>query len=78
MNANGRTISYIAVGAISIILSLFYFSYQQSYSAVKIAHENRERIAIVEAEFRQFNSEMRSRLDELRTDIKQLLKEKHQ
>jgi len=78
MNANGKIAGYcILVGVASVILTLFLFSYQQSVNAVKIGQENRERIAIVEAEFRQFNSEMRSRLDELRTDVKQLLKEKH-
>ena len=78
MNANGKIAGYcVLVAVASVILTLFFFSYQQSVSAVKVGQENRERIAIVEAEFRQFNSEMRSRLDELRTDIKQLLKEKH-
>ena len=78
MNANSRTAGYcIAVAAISVILSLFFFSYQQSVSAVKVGQENRERIAGVEAEFKQFSAEIRSRLDEMRTDIKQLLKEKH-
>jgi len=76
MNANGKVAGYcVLVAVASVILTLFFFSYQQSVSAVKVAQENRERIAIVEAEFRQFNSEMRSRLDELRIDIKQLLKE---
>jgi len=77
MNANGRTASYcVAVAVFSVILSLFYFSYSQSASAVKIGHENRERLAVVEAEFKQFSTEIRSRLEELRVDIKQLLKEK--
>ena len=78
MNANGKVAGYCVVVAVaSVILTLFFFSYQQSLSAVKVGQENRERIAIVEAEFRQFNNEMRSRLDELKIDIKQLLKEKH-
>ena len=78
MNANGKTASYcIVVAVFSVILSLFYFSYQQSANAVKIGHDNRERLAVVEAEFRQFSTEIRSRLEELRVDIKQLLKEKH-
>lgn len=77
MNANGKIAGYcVLVAVASVILTLFFFSYQQSISAIKVGQENRERIAIVEAEFRQFNNEMRSRLDELRTDIKQLLKEK--
>jgi len=78
MNANGKIAGYCVVVAVaSVILTLFFFSYQQSVSAIKVGQENRERIAIVETEFRQFNSEMRSRLDELKIDIKQLLKEKH-
>ena len=78
MNTNGRTAGYcIAVAAISVILSLFYFSWQQAASAVKVGQENRERIAVVEAQFREFSTEIRSRLDEMRADIKQLLKEKH-
>ena len=77
MTNNGKTAGYcVAVGATSLILSLFYFSYSQSISAVKVGHENRERIAVVEAEFKQFSTEIRGRLEELRVDIKQLLKEK--
>lgn len=77
MNTNGRTATYcFAVGAISVVLSLFYFSYQQSGAAYRVAQENRQRVAVVEAEFKQFSTEIRTRLDELRIDIKQLLKEK--
>ncbi|GAH01126.1 unnamed protein product, partial [marine sediment metagenome] len=62
--------------AVSVILSLFYFSYQQSSAAYTVAQENRQRVAVVEAQFKQFSTEIRSRLEELRIDIKQLLKEK--
>jgi len=79
MNANSRTAGYcLLVGGISVILSLFYFSYQQSSAAYTVAQENRQRVAVVESQFKQFSQEIRSRLDELRTDVKQLLKEKHQ
>lgn len=76
MNSNSRTAGYcVVVGAISVILSLFYFSYQQSNAAYTVAQENRQRIAVVEAQFKEFTTAIRSRLDELRADVKQLLKE---
>lgn len=78
MNANGRTAGYcLLVGGISVVLSLFYFSYQQSGAAYTVAQENRERIAVAESQFKQFSNEIRSRLDELRLDVKQLLKEQN-
>lgn len=82
MNTNGRTASYcVAVGAITVLLSLFYFSYQQSSSAVKVGHENRERIAIMEAQFKEWSGMIKYRLDDMRIDIKdmkQLLKEQQE
>lgn len=77
MHTNGRTAVYcVVVGAVSVILSLFYFSYHQSSAAYSIAQENRQRVAVVEAEFKQFSNEIKARLDELRMDVKQLLKER--
>lgn len=80
MNSNTRTASYyLLVGGISVLLSLFYFSYNQSNAAYTVAQENRERIAVMEAQFKEWSGMIKYRLDDLRVDIKdmkQLLKER--
>ncbi len=53
-----------------VILALFSFSYQRSSEAYETAIQNRERIAVIESQYQ----EIRETLNEVRIDVKAILK----
>jgi len=67
---NSKIVSGIMAIGIIIILALFSFSYQRSSEAYETALQNRERIAVIESQY----LEIRNTLDEVRIDVKQLLR----
>ena len=69
-NNNSKIMSGIMAVGIIVILALFTFSYQRSSDAYETAIQNRERIAVIESQYQ----EIRETLDEVRIDVKTLLK----
>ena len=71
-NNNSKLVSGIMAVGIIVILALFTFSYQRSSEAYETALQNRERIAVIESQYQ----EIRTTLDEVRVDVKTLLRNK--
>ena len=71
-NNNSKVVSGIMAVGIIVILALFTFSYQRSSEAYETALQNRERIAVIESQYQ----EIRTTLDEVRVDVKTLLRNK--
>lgn len=71
-NNNSKVVSGIMAVGIIVILALFTFSYQRSSEAYETALQNRERIAVIESQYQ----EIRETLDEVRMDVKTLLRNK--
>ena len=71
-NNNSKVVGGISAVGIIVILTLFTFSYQRSSEAYETALQNRERIAVIESQYQ----EIRATLDEVRVDVKTLLKNK--
>lgn len=69
-NTNSKVVNGIMAIGIVVILALFSFSYQRSSEAYETALQNRERIAVIESQYK----EIRNTLDEVRVDVKQLLR----
>ena len=70
-NSNSKIMSGIMAVGIIVILALFTFSYQRSSDAYETEMQNRERIAVIESQYQ----EIRETLDEVRMDVKTLLKD---
>ncbi len=68
-NYKSTILAVLATAFITIIIALFGFSYQRSSEAYITAIENREKIAVIESQYQ----EIKSKLDELRSDMKILL-----
>ncbi len=71
-NSNSKLIGGIMAVGIVIIGTLFTFSYQRSSEAYETALQNRERIAVIESQYQ----EIRATLDEVRMDVKTILRNK--
>ena len=71
-NNNSKVVGGILAVGIVVILTLFTFSYQRSSEAYETALQNRERIAVIESQYQ----EIRATLDEVRVDVKTLLRDK--
>ena len=71
-NNNSKVVGGILAVGIVVILTLFSFSYQRSSEAYETALQNRERIAVIESQYQ----EIRATLDEVRVDVKTLLRDK--
>jgi len=69
---NSKVVGGILAVGIIVILTLFTFSYQRSSEAYETALQNRERIAVIESQYQ----EIRATLDEVRVDVKTLLRDK--
>ncbi len=71
MNNNGKYWIGAVMGVLALIsISLFSFSYQLSSEAYEMGVQNRERIAVMGSKM----DEMSNKLDEMRADIKTLLR----
>lgn len=70
-NYRSTVVAVLATAFITVIIALFGFSYQRSSEAYTTAIENREKIAVIESQYQ----EIKSKLDELRSDMKILLKQ---
>ena len=71
-NNNSKVVGGILAVGIVVILTLFTFSYQRSSEAYETALQNRERIAVIESQYQ----EIRATLDEVKMDVKTLLRNK--
>jgi len=71
-NNNSKLMGGILAVGIIVIGTLFTFSYQRSSEAYETAIQNRERIAVIESQYQ----EIRATLDEVRVDVKTLLRNK--
>ena len=71
-NNNSKVVGGILAVGIIVILTLFTFSYQRSSEAYETALQNRERIAVIESQYQ----EIRATLDEVKMDVKTLLRNK--
>lgn len=75
MNNNNKNNGKYWIGGVIAVLaliaiSLFSFSYQRSVDAYEVGIQNRERIAVMESKM----DEVSQKLDEVRSDIKILLR----
>ncbi len=71
MNNNGKYWIGAVMGVLALIsISLFTFSYQRSVDAYEMGVQNRERISVMESKM----DEVSQKLDEVRSDIKILLR----
>ncbi len=75
MNNNNKNNDKYWIGAVIgvlvlIAISLFTFSYQRSVDAYEMGVQNRERISVIESKM----DEVSQKLDEVRSDIKILLR----
>lgn len=70
-NGNYRltVIAVFTTAFVTVIIALFGFSYQRSSEAYTTAIENQKKIAVIESQYQ----EIKSKLDELRSDMKILL-----
>jgi len=71
-NNNSKLMGGILAVGIIVIGTLFTFSYQRSSEAYETAIQNRERIAVIESQY----EEIRETLDEVRMDVKTILRNK--
>ena len=71
-NNNSKFMGGILTVGIIVIGALFTFSYQRSSEAYETAIQNRERIAVIESQY----EEIRETLDEVRMDVKTILRDK--
>ncbi|GAI08392.1 unnamed protein product [marine sediment metagenome] len=71
-NNNSKLIGGVLAVGIVVIGTLFTFSYQRSSEAYETAIQNRERIAVIESQYQ----EIRETLDEVRMDVKTILRNK--
>ena len=69
---NSKLMGGILTVGIIVIGALFTFSYQRSSEAYETAVQNRERIAVIESQYQ----EIRETLDEVRMDVKTILRNK--
>jgi len=71
-NNNSKLMGGVLAVGIIVIGTLFTFSYQRSSEAYETAIQNRERIAVIESQY----EEIRETLDEVRMDVKTILRNK--
>ena len=71
-NNNSKLMGGILTVGIIVIGALFTFSYQRSSEAYETSIQNRERIAVIESQY----EEIRETLDEVRMDVKTILRDK--
>lgn len=70
-NHKSTILAIFTTAFVTVIIALFGFSFQRSSEAYLTAIENQKKIAVIESQYQ----EIKSKLDELRSDMKILLKQ---